>query len=92
MITERLKFFADTKYDRNKLFCWKVSILNLEEALFRFFALGWSIRAAWYESINSETGETINQRIDVQAAFEKFCDLSPKNRNFHIKVHIKSSH
>ena len=74
MITERLKFYADTKYDRNKLFCWKVSILDLEDALFRFYSKGWIIRAAWYESNNDETGETINQKINVQEIFDKFCD------------------
>jgi len=88
MIRERLKFYADTpRGEKNKLFCWTVSILSLQEALFRFFSEGYVIRAAWFEMLNTETGETENTRINVQKEFDTFCDLPPKERKRYIKVH-----
>ena len=91
MIIEKLKFYADTGLERNQFFCWNVSILNLQDALFRFFAKGWVIRAAWYHSFNTDTDRVVNQRINVQEQFNRFCALSPKEREIYFKVQVKSS-
>jgi hypothetical protein len=78
---ERLKFYADTpKGDNNKFFCFKVDILNLEPALFRFWKKGFNIRAAWYEKINTETGDVENLKIDIQTSLNRYLSLSPKER------------
>lgn len=74
---ERLKFYADTGREKNKLFCWKLpnGILSITEALNRFFAKGWHIRAAWYEKIDINTDKVIeNSRIDVIIEFDKYID------------------
>jgi len=92
MITEKLKFYADTpRGERNKLFCWKVSILHLEDAIFRFFARGFVIRAAWYENVNQETGQVTNERINIEELFDKFSSLSSKQKSLYLKGQIKSS-
>lgn len=86
MITERLKFYADTpRGEENKLFCWNVSVVHLEAAIFRFFARGFEIRAAWYENTNTETGQVTNEKIPLQEYFDKFCSLSPKEQGRYIK-------
>jgi hypothetical protein len=94
MITEKLKFYADTpRGEKNKFFCWNVSILQLEEALYRFFARGFVIRAAWYETINTETGVHENTRIrDLQGIFDRFCQLPPNKQRFYINVPLKNSY
>ena len=92
MIMEKLKFYADTpRGERNKLFCWDVSILHLEDAIFRFFARGFVIRAAWYENVNQETGRVTNERIDTEGLFDKFSSLSSKQKSLYLKGQIKSS-
>jgi hypothetical protein len=76
MIKERLKFYADTDQEKNKYFCWELSsILSLKEALWRFFDKGWSIRSAWYEKVDTDTGEIIeNTRLKVSDLFEEWID------------------
>jgi hypothetical protein len=92
MIKERLKFYADTpRGQKNKFFCWEVTILSLEDSLNRFFLEGYAIRAAWYEMINTETGEHFNERIKVQEQFDKFCDLYSNNKKIKINGHINGS-
>jgi hypothetical protein len=74
---ERLKFYADTGRERNKLYCWQLpnGILSISDALNRFFAKGWNIRAAWYEKIDLSTGQVIeNSRIDVAIEMDKYID------------------
>ena len=86
MIKERLKFYADTpRGEVNKLFCWEVDILSLEDAIFRFFAKGFHIRAAWYEKIDAENGYMIeNTKLTVQDLFDKFSSLSPKEQKVYL--------
>ena len=76
MIKERLKFYADTDQEKNKYFCWDLgSILSLKEALWRFFDKGWSIRSAWYEKIDTDTGEIVeNTRLKIPELFEEWID------------------
>lgn len=70
---ERIKFYADTDREKNKYFVWKItSILNIKDALWRFFDKGWAIRSCWYEKINEETGEVENQRINIQEQFDLY--------------------
>jgi hypothetical protein len=73
MIKERLKFYADTEKDRNKYFCFTItSILEVRSALWRFFDKGWNIRSAWYEKIDTDTGETINQKIVLRTELDEY--------------------
>jgi hypothetical protein len=89
MITEKLKFYADTpRGEKNKLFCWNVSVLQLEEALYRFFARGFVIRAAWYETINTDTGVHENSRINHQQIFDKFCQLPTRDKKRFLNVQL----
>lgn len=91
MIKERIKFYADTpRGEKNKFFSWAVTILTLEEALFRFFEQGFAIRAAWYEKMDTDSGETENTRLDVQREFDKYWNLQLKKK-IHIKGHFKRS-
>ena len=78
MYIERIKFYANTPMgEKNKYFCFKTDLLNLENCLFRFFKKGFEIRAAWYEKINIETGEIENLKLDLQTSLNKFLALSP---------------
>jgi hypothetical protein len=96
MVTERLKFYADTDKAKNQYFCWNLSsVLSLKEALWRFFDKGWSIRSAWYEKIDTETGETENSKLNIQALFDEYIKekLTVNGKwRICIKGHIKSSH
>jgi hypothetical protein len=87
MIIERIKFYADTPSgDLNKYHCYNnVSILKLEEVLIRFMSKGYNIRAAWYEKIDDESGEIVeNCRInDLQAIFNKAVSLASKKKISH---------
>ena len=75
MVKERLKFYADTAQAKNQYFCWELSsILTLKEALHRFFAKGWYIRSAWYEKIDTDTGETENTKLNVPDLFSEFVE------------------
>jgi len=69
MFIERLKFYADTPRDKNKFFCWNnVSILDFEDKLIEFmFDKNFTIRAAWHETVNKETGEVKNLRVSKEA-------------------------
>jgi len=75
-LLERLKFYADTPQERNKYFCWKLSsLLTLKQALYRFFDKGWNIRAAWYEKIDTETGEIVeNLKLNLQELLDEYMD------------------
>jgi len=74
MIIERLKFYADTPREKNKFFCWdNVSLLTFEDKLIEFmFEKDFTIRAAWHETINKDTGEIKNLRVSKQALQEIF--------------------
>lgn len=75
MINERIKFYADTDKEKNKYFCFKIgSLLTLKEALWRFFNKGWSIRSAWYEKIDTDTGEVENTKLNIQDLFDEYID------------------
>jgi len=64
---ERLKFYADTKTEKNKYFSWNInSIMDLESRL-RYWMGRVYIRSAWYECVDKDSGEVINQRIDLSA-------------------------
>jgi len=71
---ERLKFYADTPQQSNKYFCYKISsILTLKEALWRFFDKGWNIRSAWYEKIDLNTGEVLeNTKLNLQIHLDEY--------------------
>ncbi len=89
MIVERIKFYADTpRGEKNKLFCFNCDILNLKDCLLRFILKGFNVRSAWYEKIDQDTGEIIeNSRInDIQGYYEMAAAL-PKRE----KVRLSSS-
>ena len=95
MIQERLKFYADTDKAKNQYFCWNLnSVLSLKEALWRFFDKGWSIRSAWYEKIDTETGETENSKLNIQALFDEYvkAKFTVNGKWICIKGQSKSSH
>jgi len=71
---ERIKFYADTPQQSNKYFCYKISsILTLKEALWRFFDKGWNIRSAWYEKIDLNTGEIVeNTKMNIQEHLDEY--------------------
>ena len=81
MIIERVKFYADTpKGEKNKQFCFKVGILELPEAIKRFHKAGYSIRALWYEKIESDTGEKIeNTRVPTSTLQKLFDEVYSEN-------------
>jgi len=84
MISERLKFYADTpRGEPNKYFCFKTDILILEETIKRFLSQGFVLRAAWYEKINTDTGKVLeNSRIkdsDIQRLFDEVVASNKKN-------------
>ncbi len=75
MFSERIKFYADTERERNKLFTWELpnGILSIQDALKRFFDKRWNIRAAWYEKIDVSTGEIKeNTKIDVKRELDAY--------------------
>jgi hypothetical protein len=75
MVRERLKFYADTDQAKNQYFCWELtSILSLKDALWRFFSKGWNIRSAWYEKIDTETGEVENTKLNVSDLFLEYVE------------------
>jgi hypothetical protein len=81
---ERLKFYADTGREKNKLFTWDLpnGILSLKETLHRFFSKGWSIRAGWYEKIDLRTGKAVeNTRLNIAELLDEYLDgLSAKKQ------------
>lgn len=84
MYKERLKFYADTPKEKNKYFCFEiVSILELKAALWRFFDKGWNIRAAWYEKINLENGNVVeNLKLNVSEQLNSYLDEKLKRKSF----------
>ena len=89
MISERIKFYADTpKGEKNKQFCFNTNILSLADSVKRFFLQGFNIKAAWYEKIETDTGEIIeNTRIPkstLQELFDQAIEQSKKDKS---KVH-----
>jgi hypothetical protein len=91
MIKEQLKFYADTpRGEKNKYHCYACSLLHLQETLSRFFEKGYNVRAAWYQSLDTETGAVIsNERIDVPKLFDEFYDNHIKSKKHRIKGRIK---
>jgi hypothetical protein len=79
---ERLKFYADTYREKNKLYCLTISsILDLKAALWRFFDKGWNIRAAWYEKIDTETGLVQeNQKLQLTKLLEEYLDEKQRRK------------
>jgi hypothetical protein len=73
MIKEYLKFYGDTKTEKNKSFSWRInSITNLPERL-KYWAERVEIRAAWYVCV--EDGKKVaNQRIDMNAWYNDHSD------------------
>lgn len=88
MYKERLKFYADTSIEKNKYFCFEiVSILELQAALWRFFDKGWNIRAAWYEKINLENGNVVeNSKLNVSEQLNSYIDERLKRKINHSKM------
>jgi len=74
IIQERLKFYADTEDAPNQYFCYKLgSIIDLNPSIYRFLLRGWRIRAAWYEVINMETGEVLeNTKLNMDNINEAY--------------------
>ena len=64
MITERIKFYADTDKQKNKFYCFKInSIMDLQPRLMYWMKKVY-IRAAWYECIDN--GIVVNNdKIDL---------------------------
>ncbi len=86
MISDRIKFYADTpRGEVNKQFCFKTDLLTLEETIMRFIRKKFVIRAAWFEQINTATGERItSQRIPpetLQSIFDKVCMENSKKHH-----------
>lgn len=82
-IKEQLKFYADTpKGEKNKLFCFEVNILELENAVKRFLIKGFNIRAAWYQKTNIITGEIKeNTRLNIENIQNSLIDKYVKSKN-----------
>ncbi len=73
MMKYRLKFYADTPQAKNQFFCWDIDPLCIELKLIEFmWEKNYSIRAAWFETVNTETGEIKNERITAEALQEAF--------------------
>jgi hypothetical protein len=92
MIIERIKFYADTpRKEKNKLFCFKCSLLNLEDCLMRFILRGFEIKAAWYEKIECTSGLIIeNSRINnLQIYYDKSFSISKKERDRIMGISLK---
>lgn len=95
MIRERLKFYADTPQAKNQFFCWNLSsILTLQDALWRFFDKGWAIRSAWYEKVDTDTGEVENTRLNIQEQFDLYIKtkFAPNGKWICINGHVKRSY
>ncbi len=88
MIKESIKFYADTPNgEKNKLFCFKVDLLTLKDTIKRFMIKQFVIRSAWYEKIDTSTGELIeNTRIQSETLQEIFNDMvkesTPKHSHY----------
>jgi hypothetical protein len=89
MYSERVKFYADTPMEKNKLFSWELpaGILSLKDAIKRFLAKGWNIRACWYEKIDLSTGVIIqNTRVDLKPIIDEYTEegiAAIKNKNLY---------
>ena len=79
-----IKFYADTKSEKNKHFCFKIkSILELKAAIIRFYDKGFNIRACYFQELDKDTGEILNQRIPketLKEIFDEWCDLNTKHK------------
>jgi len=54
--------------------------MSLKEALWRFFDKGWNIRSAWYEKIDQDTGEIIeNTKLNVTELLGEYVDYKTSN-------------
>ena len=73
---ERIKFYADTpRHEKNKFFCFECSMLHCKEFLYKFFFNGFSIRAAYYEKTEIETGKILeNLKFNIPDLKEKYLD------------------
>lgn len=76
MIIEHIKFYANTPAgDKNKLFTFECTLINLQSCLERFMKKGFNIRACWYQNYNDATGEIINKRIPTKTLQDIFDGL-----------------
>lgn len=76
---ERVKFYADNeaRKQKNKLFTFSIpDALHIGSCLLRFAKKVDYIRAAYYEYINTETGEIDNRKIDLDYFYECLNDKS----------------
>jgi len=77
---ERIKFYADTPKDKNKLFTWELvdGVLGISPLLWRFFVRGWHIRSAWYERLGDDKKVILNHRLDVRNIIDACIDQEMK--------------
>jgi hypothetical protein len=95
MIIERIKFYADTPVSKNVYFCFgNVSILDIPQYFEKWWSMGWRIRSAWTETIETTTGEVKrNLRIKNLSNYESefFISKSKKGTPDYTKV-LESIH
>jgi len=74
MIIERIKFYADFEQEKNKYFCFRIAnAFALKGAIFRFFDKGYIMKALYYEKLDTETGEIIeNTKLDYKKLQDEF--------------------
>lgn len=76
MIIEQIKFYADFEKEKiyNKLFVWKIAnSFALKGAIFRFFDKGYIMRALYYQKMDTDTGEIIeNTKLELKALQDEF--------------------
>jgi len=74
MIIERIKGYAQLPENSNKQFCFKIAnALALKGAIFRLFNKGWLMKALYYEKLDTDTGEIIeNTKLDHKKLHDEF--------------------
>ena len=74
MILERIKGYAIFEHNRNFPFCFKIAnSFALKGAIFRLFNKGWIIKALYYEKIDTETSEIIeNTKLNLKKLQDEF--------------------
>lgn len=76
-----IKFYADTLNEKNKYFCFKIkSILELKNAIMRFYDKGFNLRAVYYSELNTTTGEFSNERIPQETLNQIFEEFISKHK------------
>ena len=91
MVKQRIKFYADTKIEKNKYFCYEINE-NEIDVLERFFDRGWHIRAAWYEEIDENGKPLVNEQIAVYYELYRYINKKYSLLIKHcIKIYINKS-